>query len=294
MWALWYALAHSDRVTRGASAWRAHGAALPARRAGRGPGPHRLVTAPGISHRPRSAHPATASRARFVTVARVASRAKLTTCARGSPGGRREKPTRGSVQHHRRRRGGGGVREEPWSTRPCARCSRTSSARCSPGGSAASRCPRASPRPTCPGPPRGPRRPCRGAPRCPRARPFHGICRVHRVEVLHLRGAWDQAAAEAEGVPTRRRSATATPRSPPDSASASRTPPAPTATSPGPAPTTPHCGRSPRAVVTSTSLRATTSRWSTRTTGTNHDRLRAVKQRYDTGDLLRCNHNITP
>ena len=31
----------------------------------------------------------------------------------------------------------------------------------------------------------------------PAGTPFHGICRVHRVEVLHLRGAWDEASVEA-------------------------------------------------------------------------------------------------
>jgi DNA-binding CsgD family transcriptional regulator len=31
----------------------------------------------------------------------------------------------------------------------------------------------------------------------PAGSPFHGICRVHRVEVLHLRGAWGEAAVEA-------------------------------------------------------------------------------------------------
>ncbi|MGH8571600.1 MAG: LuxR family transcriptional regulator, partial [Gammaproteobacteria bacterium] len=32
----------------------------------------------------------------------------------------------------------------------------------------------------------------------PAGTPFHGICRVHRVEVLHLRGAWAEAGAEAD------------------------------------------------------------------------------------------------
>ena len=31
----------------------------------------------------------------------------------------------------------------------------------------------------------------------PAGTPFHGICRVHRVEVLHLRGAWAEASVEA-------------------------------------------------------------------------------------------------
>lgn len=31
----------------------------------------------------------------------------------------------------------------------------------------------------------------------PAGTPFHGICRIHRAEVLHLRGAWAQAAVEA-------------------------------------------------------------------------------------------------
>jgi DNA-binding CsgD family transcriptional regulator len=31
----------------------------------------------------------------------------------------------------------------------------------------------------------------------PAGTPFHGICRVHRVEVLHLRGAWNEASVEA-------------------------------------------------------------------------------------------------
>jgi ATP/maltotriose-dependent transcriptional regulator MalT len=31
----------------------------------------------------------------------------------------------------------------------------------------------------------------------PAGTPFHGLCRVHRVEVLHLRGAWAEAAIEA-------------------------------------------------------------------------------------------------